>query len=379
VRDERAREPHAVIAENVEEFRDAVGGINGNCLARFPITNQVNEVDHLLRDHVVAREVSSREQLPEVHSVLGHRPHLPPCVQLEEDGVHDFLALAETQYGVVARDQLDLSKGQIDNLLRSGRLLRMYPGVYRIPGAPQTDRQRAMAACLWINRASVSHLSAGSLLRLDSCKNNRLDLGVPHEVRRRAPEGVVIHHLRGLERGDRVWVDGIPCTSATRTLIDCAPLLGEEALEAAFESARRMGLTSVRALERRITQGRPGGAALRKLLAHQRPTERAVQYRLEVKMARLFRASALPRPERQFPVGRYHIDFAYPPILVGVECEGYEFHGGRLAWKRDKARTAWLEAQGWRLVFVTWDDVTQRPEQTLHRIELARVSSHMRG
>ena len=86
----------------------------------------------------------------------------------------------------------------------------------------------------------------------------------------------------------------------------------------------------------------------------------------KVKLARLLRASSLPRPERQFSVGRYRIDFAYPRILVGLECEGYEYHGGRLAWKRDKRRTAWLESQGWRLIFVTWDDVTTEPEQTLH-------------
>ena len=56
---------------------------------------------------------------------------------------------------------------------------------------------------------------------------------------------------------------------------------------------------------------------------------------------------------------------------VGVECEGFDYHGGRLVWKRDKRRTAWIEAQGWRLVVVTWDDVTQRPDETTFRIKLA--------
>jgi very-short-patch-repair endonuclease len=225
-----------------------------------------------------------------------------------------------------------------------------------------------MAGALWLGAdALVSHATAATLLRLDGCKTSELHISVPPNAYRRS-QAVIVHRTPPPLRTDRITVDGIPCTSATRTLIDCSAALDDERLEVIFESARRMGLTSVAALERQLVRGRPGATNLRKLLAHQIPGEKAAQYRLEVKMARLFRASALPRPERQFPVGRYSIDFAYPRILVGVECEGYEFHGGRLAWKRDKKRTAWLEAQGWRLVFVTWDDVTKAPEQTLQRI-----------
>ena len=96
-----------------------------------------------------------------------------------------------------------------------------------------------------------------------------------------------------------------------------------------------------------------------------------MQYRLEVKVARLLRTSKLPVPARQFPLGRYRIDFAFEPLRVGVECEGFEYHGNRLQWKRDKRRTSWIEAQGWRLVFVSWDDVTLRPAETLDRIRYA--------
>jgi very-short-patch-repair endonuclease len=186
--------------------------------------------------------------------------------------------------------------------------------------------------------------------------------------------GPDIHRPKRLERVDRVEVDGIPCTSATRTIIDCAAMLDSEALEVAFESARRMGLTSPRALALRgatlCGHGAAGSSAIRELLAHQRPGEQAMQYRLEVKTARLLRRSSLPRPERQVRVGNYSIDFGFTPWFVGVECEGFEYHGSRLQWKSDKTRTAWLERQGWRLVTVTCDDVTRRPAATLDRIAI---------
>jgi len=107
------------------------------------------------------------------------------------------------------------------------------------------------------------------------------------------------------------------------------------------------------------------------LLAAQTPRDRALESRLEVKLARLLRKSAQPAPERQFPVGRYRLDFAWPSRRIGCECDGFEHHGTRLAWKRDRRRLAAIEAANWRIVHVTWADVTREPEQTLDRLALA--------
>jgi very-short-patch-repair endonuclease len=103
----------------------------------------------------------------------------------------------------------------------------------------------------------------------------------------------------------------------------------------------------------------------------QSPGDRALESRLEVKLARLLRTSLLPTPERQFPVGRYRLDFAWPERRIGCECDGFEHHRARLAWKRDRRRLAAIEAAGWRVVQVTWADVTREPDQTLDRLSLA--------
>jgi very-short-patch-repair endonuclease len=288
-----------------------------------------------------------------------------------------LLALAETQYGVVARSQavaIGSTAGQVDRLLRSGRFRLLFPGVYAVSGAPRTGRQRAMAAALWLgDDAAISHLTGATMLRFDGCKTRELWVSVLRDVRRRTNDDIRIVRVLQLPSVDRVTIDGIPCTSATRTILDCASRLDREALEVAFESARRMGLTSPDFLARRAAElgVRAGASAIRELLSHQQPGERSLQYRLEVKTARLLRESALPRFERQYPLGTYRIDFARPELLFGIECEGFEYHGSRLQWKRDKKRTAWIEAQGWRLLFVTWDDVMLEPEQTLDRIRLA--------
>jgi len=287
-------------------------------------------------------------------------------------------ARAEEQYGVVSREQAfeaGLSPEQIKRRMRGGSLEAVFPGVYRIAGAPRTGRQRAQAALLWLgDAAAISHMTAAMLLHLDGCRTRDLHVMVPREQRQRSAL-VVPHTTLALPRNQRVTVDGLRCTSASRTLVDIASVLKEEALEVAFESARRMGLTSPRALERCAAQvieaGGRGSRSLRRLLEHQQPGERPLQYKLEVKMARLLRASGLPRPERQVPVGPYRIDFGLSWLRYGVECEGFDYHGSRLAWKADKRRTSFIESRGWRLTFVSWDDVTQRPDETLQRIAMA--------
>jgi very-short-patch-repair endonuclease len=286
-------------------------------------------------------------------------------------------ALAELQFGVFSRAQaaaVRLSERAMSRRVMTGRWVEIFPGVYRLPGASRTGRQQAMAAVLWGgDKAAISHTTAGRLLRLDAIRFDGVHLTLPPSFGRRA-SALVLHRMEATPV-DLVVVDGIRCTSATRTIVDCAASLGDEALEDAFEQARRMGLTSAAALARRAEElcgrGRPGSSRVRRLLAVQNPNERALESRLEVKLARLLRTSALPRPQRQFPVGRYRLDFAWPSARIACECDGFEYHGARLAWKRDRRRLAAVEAAHWRILPVTWDDVTREPGQTLDRLSQA--------
>jgi very-short-patch-repair endonuclease len=56
---------------------------------------------------------------------------------------------------------------------------------------------------------------------------------------------------------------------------------------------------------------------------------------------------------------------------IVVECDGFEAHSGHLRWKRDRRRCAAIEALGLRIVHITWDDVTGRPDETVERLWLA--------
>ena len=289
----------------------------------------------------------------------------------------EVAAVAAGQYGAFSREQAEaagLSEESMTRRVVTGRWEALHPAVYRLVGTPETRQQCLLAATLWAGpKSAISHTTGASLLQLQSAWPDEVHLTVPPTASGRA-DGLVVHRVE-LERGDVVEVDGIRCTNATRTILDCAGLFSDEPLEAAFEQARRLGLTSPTALARRAEQlcgkGRPGSARVRRLLTAQAPGERPLESRLEVRLARLLRTSGLPVAARQHPVSRYRLDFAWPALLVACECDGFEHHGARLAWKRDRARLAAIEAAGWRVVHVTWDDVTRRPEQTLERLGVA--------
>jgi very-short-patch-repair endonuclease len=290
------------------------------------------------------------------------------------------LALAERQHSVFSLAQaasFGVSRRFVDHRTSRGELARVHPGVVRVVGARETFAQRAMAATLWLgDRSALSHTSAARILRLDGGADATLHLSVPNgETRGRRANGIRVHRTMVLPDRHRTFVGTVACTSAPRTLVDAAAMLDDEALEAAAESARRMGIMTVGDLERvlhEVGQHRAGVGKLRRYVEQNRG-QPALQYKLEVKLDGLLRATCLGPFVRQHRVrvesgAVYRVDFARPEVRFAVEAEGFRWHGSHLQWKRDRLRTAAIEAAGWRLMFVTWDDVTRLADQTLERI-----------
>lgn len=314
--------------------------------------------------------------------------------------------LAADQHGVIRRSQalrIGVPTTQVDWLVRTRRWIPVAHEVFRVAGAAATVLQLRSAATLaaWPG-AALSHLTSGDHLHLERApRRPELDVTVPYgrsaRKRRvniaadeRAWSTVRMHRSLAIDPIDLMTVEGIPCTSATRTLIDCAPLVSEETLEVMFESARRMGLLSTSVLADRVAalggKGRAGCGAIRDLLARQAGVAPA-ESTLEVKLWRLIRDREPARtdiPTRQHETvrsdgARARIDVAWAPLQFGIEAEGWEWHSGRIRWKRDRRRAATLETAGWRLLFVTWDDVVNHPAETLARIASAyaeRCATH---
>jgi very-short-patch-repair endonuclease len=65
------------------------------------------------------------------------------------------------------------------------------------------------------------------------------------------------------------------------------------------------------------------------------------------------------------------LDFAYPAIRVGIEADGYRWHGNPEDWRRDLRRENRLKLLGWTLLRFSWEDVHDRPELVASQVRAA--------
>lgn len=290
--------------------------------------------------------------------------------------------LAASQYGVVDRQQAfeaGLTRNVIQGRLTNGAWDRVLPGVYRLAGAAETRDQRLMAAYLWAGSgAVVSHSAAARLLRLEGVECEVAELWIPSY--RVSPADWLLLHAGPVPAIDTAFWGPLKITRPARTLIDLAGCLSEESLEVAMGDALRRGLVSDERLKGRLEDlaGRRGVGNLRGILRARDGAGGALDSRFEVKLRRLIRKSRLPQPIGQFWIlhegTRYRIDFAYPEQKLAIEADSFAHHSGRQAFESDRERLSGLAALGWRVLLVTWRQLTQDPDRVIARI--ARVLGH---
>jgi very-short-patch-repair endonuclease/predicted transcriptional regulator of viral defense system len=284
------------------------------------------------------------------------------------------------QYGVLSRAQAvkaGLSPRSVDRRLATGRWESVLPGVYRAAGVPGSWHQSVRAACLWAgDDAFASHRTAAALWGLDDSVLGEPEISTTRRVRH---SGIIVH-VAEIPNCDRASVASIPTTGVARTLFDLGAVTGRETVEAALDDALRRRLTSFGRLTRRLEdlggRGRRGAAVLRSLLEVRDPKNAPPDSVLEARLIRVLRRANLPEPSRQFEVrekGKLlaRVDLAYPDLHLAIEADGYRYHSGWAAWQRDLERRNRLTSRGWRVIHVTWADITSGGKEIVTEIRRA--------
>ena len=276
------------------------------------------------------------------------------------------------QAGVISRQQAvvaGMTERQVHYLLCTNEWIARLPRVYATAGSERTPAQRLWAASLYAGpQAILSHSSAGFVWQAIAALPTECELWLPAHRDLRAP-GLIIHRTQMIQRVASRHVDGLRVTSPERTVVDIAPELDALELEWTIERLRSRRLLTIdslgRALDHAGSKGRTGSSKLRSAVAVL--ASAASESFLEVRVARLIRASGLPAPERQLVVQaggqKYRLDFAWSWRRVALECDGRRFHSDPTTFREDRERWTNIGARlGYRLVFVTWHDVETRPE-----------------
>lgn len=292
------------------------------------------------------------------------------------------LELALSQNGMIERAQamgLGLSRDAIHRRLRTARWVKVLPRVYCLAGTPSSWMRDLTAASLWAGKqGTISGRAAAALWELDGCYEGPIELLVTGALKSPDPR-IVLRRVARLSPADRASRRGLPVTTPSRTLLDLAHVLSADALELAIEDALRRGLTSearLRWMLDREWRRLPGATALRASLG---PRERrATDSALEVKLFALLRRAKIKLPERQVEIfegkrllGR--VDFAYINERFLIEAHSFRYHGGRLSWDHDVQRDKTLRRAGWRILYVTYEDITQHPTQVVADIRAGLI------
>lgn len=265
--------------------------------------------------------------------------------------------IAEPQAGAVTNRQLHaggLSAKDVKVRLRRGSLqATLARGVYRVAGAERTWRQDLWVALLAGPPGTLaSHVSAAALRGLIAPPS------VPQVTVPRDASGrfrcAVVHHA-GVGDADRAECEGIATTTMGRTLVDCAAVLTQRALNDVVDAAFGKGLSNYEATVQAWARAGHvrGGARLEEALAPYATGARPGS----VGAAHVLRKICdwgLPLPICEYEIRDEHgewvatVDFAWPAWWFLLEYDGGGAHGPR-RWGLDARRQAAIERIGWRL------------------------------
>ena len=273
-------------------------------------------------------------------------------------------SLGGRAHGVVTREELlraGLTADQIRYRLRTGGLIREYPGIYRVGHrAPSLEARYVAAVRACGEGALLSGRAAGYLF--GALKG----LAPPPEVTaptQRLVKGVKTHRSR-VDTRDATTFRRIPVTTLPRTLVDLAAVLDpDELARTCHEAGVRHGTTpgQVEAvLERRPKS--PGAAKLRAVLRGDAPITLS---RLEKRFLALLRQARLALPVTNRRTGRHWVDCRWPDLRLTIELDSYRYHNSRHAWEQDRRREREARARGDDFRRYTWGDVFEKPDLML--------------
>lgn len=216
------------------------------------------------------------------------------------------------------------------------------------------------------SRGALSYRSAGGLWGIGRWQGGNVDVTVPSSRRQRSG---ITWHVSNVPADEITCRDAIPVTTVPRTLLDLATILDHRGVERAInetEVQRHTDRLSLPALLARYPRRR-GTAAIRAVLSAGRIGTSVTRSELEERFLRFLADWGLPRPEVNASIavrgGFVEADCVWRNSRLIVELDGRAVHDTAAAFERDRARDRALGAAGWRIVRITWRQLTEQARE----------------
>jgi hypothetical protein len=244
--------------------------------------------------------------------------------------------------------------------------------VWRFTAVPQTWEQRVLAAVL-AEGGVASHRTAAALWQFDGFRPGIVEI-LTDRWKRRPNRSFRVHETRMLDAADRSLVRRIPTTSKARTVVDLGTVVPAFRVEQALDTHGVDPEEVWECTERLLSAGRPHVFEVRKLVAPRIGRSFVPPNTFEKLLFRLLQRAGLPLPEPQVTIYRpdgsflARVDWCFIGLMVVLECDSYRHHGKWIRRKRDMRLDRQLNALGYRVARVSWEDLTQYADATMAEI-----------
>ena len=289
----------------------------------------------------------------------------------------------ETLLNAVARDQRGVftlaqseacgfGRSTIARRVTRGVYDRIFPGVYGVAASDTSWHRSVVAAVLSLNGvAAASHRTAAFIWDMTSYRPDTVEVVVRRYQRAHRPL-FTVHESKDLRTSDIVTVDGIPVTSAVRTVVGLGASAPEWAVERCLDAGLRKELFTawqVRCFIARVARpGRNGVGVIRPLVEERIEWASLTDSDLEDLARSVIKSVECPMPETQYQlfkpnsdfVGRY--DFAYPERMSIIEADSHGFHMDPVSFERDRVKQNEAQKLGWTVYRITWRQLIDDPE-----------------
>jgi Protein of unknown function (DUF559) len=284
--------------------------------------------------------------------------------------------LLRAQHGAAHLDQLRATgwtPAEIKTRVRRSEWHRRYRSVFIVGDPALLPLAGHSAALLSLgSRALLSYRTATELWALVRALAGRpIDVSVIAEAVRPRPY-VRAHLLSHLDPKDIRVRHNLRVTSPARSLIDFAAEASANELLHALGEAVAHNLTNETELTDALTRvpaNHPGAKTIKAILIE--PDLIRTRSLAERHLLPLIIAAGLPRPLVNVYIEGELVDLTWPEHKLIVELDGYKWHKSRQAFENDRRRDAKLVAAGYRVIRVTWHQITEQSHLVIARIAQA--------
>lgn len=275
--------------------------------------------------------------------------------------------LAGRQFNRITREQLHalgLTEKAIHHRVARGRFVFVHEHVIAIAPVLDDDHGRWMGATLTAPGTVLSHVSAAAAHGFWSLPRDIEVVTRPGSGGPRRLDGLLAHRSDTL-CGWTATRNGIPMTTASRTILDLAAHISDKALARCVREAIRLGLTSIPDLAGVVAAHRGRRGARRLLLVAARYADLPVakaRSGAEVRALELLRDSYREMADLNRRIAGEEADLSWRRHRLIIEIDGGPFH---LDAGEDIRKQAVWEAAGWTVRRISSDDVYDRPDRLL--------------